>query len=1232
MESDSPSIAIGPRQYWCFLSYRHSDNKRPGRQWASWLHHALETYEIPGDLVGKTNDRGDTIPERIYPVFRDEEELSADAQLTKPIEQALAHSRYLVVLCSPEAVESRFVEEEIIRFKTLRPENRERLLAAIIAGDPTSRAAAGAELPYPARQCFPRPLRYEVAPDGTLTEQPTEPIAADFRLPDGGEGFTSAEAYRAQLGKAGSSMRVVEYQQRLELMKLKIVAGILGIPLGLLTARDQAYQIEKERQRAKTLRRWLAAVAALTVLALAAGGFAWYQRGIARYERSQAQISEGKAVANAKRALEELKEASRSDVASAQARLAEGKWQEAVAYLGRAIRYDPENRNAQDGLWLALRYGKRDAGAMPRFVWEHPDDVRSASFNEDGAQLLTVSGKAVRLWNTQNGQLLGQPMEHPDTVNAACFCFRDPRIATACDDHFARLWSEPEGKLIGMPWEHPDRVLAVAADSHGVVSSSQDGTLQFFDSGNARRSSGSAKVQLSEPALSLQIQPEFMLLLTAGAGPAAQFRRPFGGIPYAGAGSPVGRALAHADTVYTASFSPDGRLAVTASADHTARLWKVPDGEPASPPLAHNAVVWNASFNPDGSRVVTASQDGTARLWDVATGQLVGAPLPHEGGVLTATFSPDGALVLTTSHDGTAHLWDADTGLPLGGPLQHGDSVLTGAFSPNGTRLVTTSRDHTARLWNTTTSLPGGVPFDHTATVRTACFSPDGVCIVTASEDQTARVWDAHTGAPLTAPLHHEAAITDVQVSAPGRLVVTASEDRSARLWEMPSGKMRHVLQHGAAVNSVRFSPDGSRVVTASDDHTARLWSTDSGAPLGATLTHDDAVLGACFSPDGSRVLTCSADQTARLWDAQTGQPIGPRFQHEKSVLRAIFSPDGSRILTASEDSTARLWDAKSGKQIGAPFRHGDFVIGVVFSPDGTHLATSSDDQTVRLWNALTGAPIGPPMRHRGWPLGLSFSPDGSRLVTACNDGTVRVWDAANAQPLGPPLLHRGAALSACFSPDGSQVLSTSEDHTARLWDLRMGAFLAPEQAEDLAAFFSGTRLDPVLGSLQPVTYSERLALWTKLQQSLAPSPEWRFNAARLIEHDPTSALVSPRSTITIRKASTRLLRTLHEDLPAEVLAIDPTNPVLPFGLAVFESTPQSEDHPAAQNLTRAAWLCAHSYPGPEADLVLAARLVAKVAKVLPKQKAIALRLLDGILPRVPEDEEIERLRAELTK
>ena len=60
-------------QYRAFISYRHADNRQQGRQWATWLHQAIETYEIPKELVGTKNSRGEEIPERIFPVFRDEE-------------------------------------------------------------------------------------------------------------------------------------------------------------------------------------------------------------------------------------------------------------------------------------------------------------------------------------------------------------------------------------------------------------------------------------------------------------------------------------------------------------------------------------------------------------------------------------------------------------------------------------------------------------------------------------------------------------------------------------------------------------------------------------------------------------------------------------------------------------------------------------------------------------------------------------------------------------------------------------------------------------------------------------------------------------------------------------------------------------------------------------------------------------------------------------------------------
>jgi energy-coupling factor transporter ATP-binding protein EcfA2 len=117
-------------------------------------------------------------------------------------------------------------------------------------------------------------------------------------------------------------------------------------------------------------------------------------------------------------------------------------------------------------------------------------------------------------------------------------------------------------------------------------------------------------------------------------------------------------------------------------------------------PLQHQAVVYSAAFSPDGRRVVTASEDHTARVWEADTGKPVGAPLQHQAKVVSAAFSPDGRRVVTASGDTTARVWEADTGKPVGAPLQHQAQVNSAAFSPDGRRVVTASWDQTARVWS----------------------------------------------------------------------------------------------------------------------------------------------------------------------------------------------------------------------------------------------------------------------------------------------------------------------------------------------------------------------------------------------------------------------------------------------------------------------------------------------------------------------------------------------------
>ena len=127
--------------------------------------------------------------------------------------------------------------------------------------------------------------------------------------------------------------------------------------------------------------------------------------------------------------------------------------------------------------------------------------------------------------------------------------------------------------------------------------------------------------------------------------------------------------LPHQGEVRSVAFSPDGRLAVTASDDTTAQLWSVATGQPLGPALRHSAPVLAAVLSPDGHTVLTGSADKTARLWSTATGQPLGPPLQHQGAVHAVAFAPSGKLVLTGSDDKTAHLWSVASARPQGTPL-----------------------------------------------------------------------------------------------------------------------------------------------------------------------------------------------------------------------------------------------------------------------------------------------------------------------------------------------------------------------------------------------------------------------------------------------------------------------------------------------------------------------------------------------------------------------------------
>lgn len=251
----------GARSYHVFISYSHADNRDEGRRWANWLHESLESYEVPTSLIGKPGPDGAPIPDALFPVFRDEDEMAANADLSATIRSALERSTWLVVICSPRSAQSIYVNAEVRTFKELGKGHR--ILALIVDGSPNAGDA---------RECLPLALRTGVVkPDGDIDwNAPSEPICADTR-PDGhdGQGYTTPAYYRASIAALSNvSTRELrdktrEYRKRLDVARMKIIAGLLGVSLGDLTRADNKFRLQR-------LRRALIVVGTLAIAAILA--------------------------------------------------------------------------------------------------------------------------------------------------------------------------------------------------------------------------------------------------------------------------------------------------------------------------------------------------------------------------------------------------------------------------------------------------------------------------------------------------------------------------------------------------------------------------------------------------------------------------------------------------------------------------------------------------------------------------------------------------------------------------------------------------------------------------------------------------------------------------------------------------------------------------------------------------------------------------------------------------
>lgn len=712
----------------------------------------------------------------------------------------------------------------------------------------------------------------------------------------------------------------------------------------------------KASLRAERHRRALlwSSVAAVLVVVMSFGAYAYHQADIARANelavRSGAMLSLDSAYA-ARLALEALTEHSHTGEAERALRRALSQPLPRVNLHGHGAKVVSTAFAANGSLVVTAgadgtaRLWNASTGAPVRTIRSAAGQITRAAFAPAGDRVWTLdTGGEVHLCNTDSDRCVVAWGGPDGPVRDAEFAAKTPTLLAVSQDGSWTLWNSATGARVSPP-QSARRTATARLSPNGdeVVSITVDGFVQRWDATTA--------VLISEWPLggegfsetSLTIANRYALVVTNdGVARLANLDD-----------RTIQTLDGHADKVLVGAMSQTRPIAVTGSADSTARLWNVA-GTPISRAVlrGHSRGVSVVAFSPDSKWLLTASQwptpetaDPVARVWDVSEGSLVAQLSGHTGGINSVAFASDSNVLATASDDGTTKIWDISTWKPM----VHSAKVNSVFFNSLGT-LVVTSSGLDAYIWDLATKSVIRRLSGHTANVWDAAFLPDGR-ILTGSDDGTARLWPAEGGGTSTilmrstdekpilavasAPKGHRIVVSgadarvsvydsetlkevgtfheqkdwvnDVAISPDGRLVAAASDDRSVVVWDVDTKRLvKRLSEHSGAVNAVAFSPDGTRLATGADDKTIFVWEIAKWRKV-VQIAHRGPVSSLAFDSRGKRLVSSSVDQTALVWDAETGDMLGEVLGHRGAVLSAAFSPGGEYVVSAGADGQVLL-------------------------------------------------------------------------------------------------------------------------------------------------------------------------------------------------------------------------------------------------------------------------------------------------------------------------------------
>lgn len=849
-----------PTHYHAFISYCREDDRGLGRavQWG------LRRFARPWYRVTAMD------------VFRDDTNLAANPQLWDEVKKAIECSDYFILLASPAAARSRWVEREVAH--RLARWGSDSLLIGLVDGRVRWDSASGS---------FNR-ADTDALPPSLKTARLPEPLYANFSWVKSGK---------------EQSLRNTRFATEIA----RLVSTISGQPLDKLIG-------EHIRQR-----RRMKAVAFLATLAIAAATvFGVWQARIA-LERAKLAFSSRLAshshellrdqpdlamlLAVKATRITDTVNTRASLIAALEAEPAIVRFLHGHSAAVSSVVMDKNGRMAASGDETGqISFWDLDRREQMGPPLKQSGAVTGLAISPDGRTLASGGTRnEILLWDIAGRRQIGRSLVgHAQVVNDVAFA-SDRLLSSGSSDGTVAVWDVPD----------QTRLTSLDADVGSIlhiVASRKDDLLAIAGTRGIRVLNLAAQswqsphiIGAGRTFLALDFAPDATKLALGDTD---------GSISLQTIAPPESHRLKDQTAKPLAvAFGSEGTLVFAGDANGTFRRWNVQTQEEMMPEWRSSASAVRAIAVGRGGTLLTGNQDGTVVLWDALRADALSTVLPPEqsGGISSVAFIGDSASLISGGYDGTILL--RDTAMRQASPLEKGDhtAIVSVAASPDGRLFAFKDGQRSVAVGDLVEQARTIRRLDAYRAVSNVVFAEGGRKVVFSAREGVV-FWDLTRNTVSATPSQPDV----VNVAAAANLVATGGRDGAIALLNALTGQplAGRPMSQGSNIPSLVFNRDASLLATAGDDGSVAVWRTaDRTLIWRIAAGHGQEIRAVAFSADDTILAVGGGDGFLTLWDLATGQPVGAPFDAHAGGVEALeFSKNGKLLASAGLDGRVRIW------------------------------------------------------------------------------------------------------------------------------------------------------------------------------------------------------------------------------------------------------------------------------------------------------------------------------------